>query len=115
MEGHHEDPLLSELLPTSTPLEEEEVSARALETGDKGQKAGEQLAERPKNASEGEPAVVAPTQQQAPAAQRPKKKKRRQTRLTNAGTFEVGTGKASSPSSVRQQTKSRQFGSLSQT
>ena len=88
---------------------------RAQETSDKGQKAGEQLAERPKNASEGEPAVGAPTQQQAPAAQRSKKKKRRQTRLTNAGTFEVGTGEASPPSSARQRTKSSQFGSLLQT
>ena len=85
-------PLLSESLPTSTPLEEEEASGRAQENGDKGQTAGEQLVERPKNASKVEPAVGVPTQQQAPAAQRSKKKKRRQTRLTNAGTFEMGTG-----------------------
>ena len=56
------NPLLSESLPTSTPLEEEDASVRAQETGDKGQTAGVQLAERSKNAREGEPAVGAPTQ-----------------------------------------------------
>ena len=116
------NPLLSELLPTSTPLEEEEapvgdqaVPEGAQESREKGQPAGEQLAERSKHASKGEPAVGAPTQQQAPAAQSSKKKKRRQTWLIDAETFAVGRGEASPSSSVRRQTKARHFGSLLQT
>ena len=117
-----EKTLLSESLPTSTPLEEEEapvgdqaVPEGAQESREKGRPAGEQLVERSKYASKGEPAVGAPTQQQAPAAQSSKKKKRRQTRLIDAGTFAVGRGEASPSSSARRQTKARQFGSLSQT
>ena len=69
------NPLLSESLPTSTPLEEEEapvgdqaVPEGAQESREKGQPAGEQMAERSKKASEGEPAVEDLTQQQALAA-----------------------------------------------